>query len=117
MENQIWLAIIALVASVMAITEFFKRLIKVDKKWVNRLLTFIVAEGTAFVAWILGKLPTFFTPEWACVLVEGGILGLLCCWTYDPKIIKEIFDIIFSLFGQKLGGKWYTKEFDNDDNN
>lgn len=110
MEEKIWLAIVALVASVMTITEFFKRLFKVDKKWFNRVLTFVVAIGTAFVAWILGNLPTFFTPEWACVLVEGGFLGLLCCWTYDPKILKEIFDVVFSLFGPKLGGKWYSNE-------
>jgi len=108
MENQIWLAIMAMVAAATTLTEFFKRLFKVDKRWFNELLSLVVCEGTAFVTWILGNLPTFFTPEWACVLLEGGFLFAIIKWGYDKtELIKKIFDVIFSLFGKSLGGKWY----------
>ena len=114
MENQIWLAIIALVASATTLTEFFKRLFKVDKKWFNELLSLVISEATAFVAWILGSLPTFFTPEWACVLVEGGFLFAIIKVGYDHiEIVKKVFDVIFSIFGKSLGGKWYTNEIDD----
>lgn len=112
MENQIWMAIVAMIASVLTITEFFKRLFKVDKTWFNELLSFIVAEGTAFVTWILGNLPTWFSPEWQCVLLEGFFLFLATSKFFYNKLdlVKEIFDVFFNLFGKKLGGKWYTKE-------
>lgn len=114
MENQIWLAIIALVASATTLTEFFKRLFKVDKKWFNELLSLVISEATAFVAWILGSLPTFFTPEWACVLVEGGFLFAIIKVGYDHiEIVKKVFDVVFSIFGKSLGGKWYTNEIDD----
>lgn len=110
MENEIWLAIMAMVATATTLTEFFKRLFKVDKAWFNELLSIIVSEGTAFVTWILGNLPTFFTPEWACVLLEGGFLFGAIRWGYkNLAIVKKIFDVVFSLFGPKLGGKWYEK--------
>ena len=109
MENQIWLAILAMVASATTITEFFKRLFKVDKKWFNELLAFVVAEATAFVTWILGNLPTWFNPEWECVLIEGFFLFLATSKLFYGKLelVKEIFDVFFNLFGPKLGGKWY----------
>ncbi|MBP5712411.1 MAG: hypothetical protein J6W77_05355 [Prevotella sp.] len=111
MENQIWLAIVALVASASTITEFFKRIFKVDKPWFNELLSFIISIGTAFVAWILGTLPTWFTPEWQCVIIEGIILFLINSKVFYDKLylVQEIFDVVFSLFGNKLGGKWYSK--------
>ena len=115
MENQIWLAIIALVASATTLTEFFKRLFKVDKKWFNEMLSLVISEATAFVAWILGSLPTFFTTEWACVIVEGGFLFAIIKVGYDHiEIVKKVFDVVFSILGKSLGGKWYTKEIDND---
>lgn len=111
MENQIWLAILAMVASATTLTEFFKRLFKVDKPWFNDLLGIIVAEATAFVTWILGGLPTWFTPEWFCVLIEGGFLFWAIKVPYDRlALVKEIFDVVFNLFGPKLGGKWYQKK-------
>lgn len=111
MENQIWLAIVAMIASALTITEFFKRLFKVDKTWFNELLAFVVAEGTAFITWILGNLPTWFTPEWQCVLIEGFFLFLATSKLFYNKLdlVKEIFDVFFNLFGPKLGGKWYEK--------
>ena len=110
MENQIWLAMLALIPTVTTLTEFFKRLFKVDKKWFNELLTVIICFGTAFVAWILGYLGTFFTPEWACVLVEGCIIFAIDWFGYNKlDIIKKVYDLIFSLFGKSLGGKWYDK--------
>lgn len=111
MEENIWLAIMAMVATATTLTEFFKRLFKVNKAWFNELLSIIVSEGTAFVTWILGNLPMFFTPEWACVLLEGGFLFGAIRWGYkNLAIVKKIFDVIFSIFGKSLGGKWYEKE-------
>jgi hypothetical protein len=68
------------------------------------------------VAWILGYLDTFFTPEWACVIVEGGIIFAIDWFGYNKlDIIKKVYDLIFSIFGKSLGGKWYEKkEIDND---
>lgn len=112
MENQIWLAIVSLIAIVMTITEFFKRLFKVDKRWFNELISLIVCEGAAFIAWILGSLPTWFNPEWACTLVNGFFLFLATSKLFYEKLdlVKEIFDVVFNLFGPKLGGKWYSKK-------
>ena len=111
MENEIWLAIMAMVAAATTLTEFFKRLFKVDKRWFNELISILVCEGTAFVTWILGNLPTFFTPEWACVLLEGGFLFVACKVAYEKLyLVKEIFDVIFNLFGKKLGGKMYVEK-------
>jgi hypothetical protein len=108
MEDSIWMAIIALIATATTLTEFFKRLFKCDKKWFNELISLIVSEGTALVAWILGSLPTWFTPEWACVLLEGGFLFVACKVAYEKLyLVKEIFDVIFNLFGKKLGEKLY----------
>lgn len=107
MENVIWTAIVALIASVTTLTEFFKRIFKVDKPWFNEILGFIVAIATAYVAWILGKLPTFFEPEWECVLIEGITLGIATKYVYKLEVVKEVFDIFFQIFGNKLGGKWY----------
>lgn len=111
MEENIWMAIMAMVAAATTLTEFFKRLFKVDKKWFNELLSLIVCEGTAFVAWILGSLPTWFNPEWGCVLLEGFFLFLATSKIFYEKLalVKEIFDVVFNLFGPKLGGKWYDK--------
>lgn len=112
MENRIWLAIVSLIAIVMTITEFFKRLFKVDKRWFNELISLIVCEGAAFIAWILGSLPTWFNPEWACTLVNGFFLFLATSKLFYEKLdlVKEIFDVVFNLFGPKLGGKWYSKK-------
>lgn len=112
MENQIWLAIVSLIAIVMTITEFFKRLFKVDKRWFNELISLIVCEGAAFIAWILGSLPAWFNPEWACTLVNGFFLFLATSKLFYEKLdlVKEIFDVVFNLFGPKLGGKWYSKK-------
>lgn len=110
MENEIWLAILALVATATTLTEFFKRLFKSNKKWLNELISLVISEATAFVAWILGTLPTWFTPEWACVLIEGGFLFVVCKVAYDKLyLVKEVFDVIFNLFGKKLGGKMYKE--------
>ena len=110
MEENIWLAIMAMVAAATTLTEFFKRLFKVDKKWFNELLSLVICEGTAFVTWILGNLPTFFTPDWACVLVEGRFLFAVIKVGYDRiELVMKIFDVVFSLFGKSLGGKWYDK--------
>ena len=111
MEQQIWLAIIALIASATTLCEFFKRLFKVDKRWFNELISIIICEGTAFVAWILGSLPTWFTPEWGCVLLEGGFLFAATKIAYEKlDLLKEVFDVVFNIFGPKLGGKWYQKK-------
>ena len=115
MEEKIWLAMLALIPTVTTLTEFFKRLFKVDKKWFNELLTVVICFGTAFIAWILGYLGTFFTPEWACVIIEGCIIFAIDWFGYNKlDIIKKVYDLIFSIFGKSLGGKWYTKEIDDD---
>lgn len=111
MEEQIWLAILAMIASASTLTEFFKRLFKVDKRWFNELISIVICEGTAFVTWILGSLPTWFTPEWSCVLLEGGFLFAATKIAYEKlDLLKEVFDVVFNLFGPKLGGKWYEKK-------
>jgi len=106
MENLVWTAIIALVAIAGTLTDFFKRLFKVDKKWFNEILFIVVSFGTAFIAWIIGYLPTFFSPDWACVLFEGLTIAVLGTWTYSFDFVKKIYDFIFSI----IDGKYYSKK-------
>ena len=45
-----------------------------------------------------------------CVLVEGCIIFAIDWFGYNKlDIIKKVYDLIFSLFGKALGGKWYEK--------
>ena len=104
MENLILAAIATLVASVNVLSDFFKRLFKVDKKWFNELLSWVIAIAATFVAWILGAMPTFFQPEWACVLFEGVLVGIAANITYGYDWVKKILDFIFGF----IDGKWYT---------
>lgn len=105
MENMILAAIATLVASVNVLSDFFKRLFKVDKKWFNELLSWVIAIAATFVAWILGYMPTFFQPEWACVLFEGILVGVAANITYGYDWVKKILDFIFGF----INGKWYNK--------
>lgn len=105
MENLVLGAIIALIAVVNTLSDFFKRLFKVDKKWFNELLSWVIAVGATFVAWILGYMPTFFQPEWACVLFEGILVGIAANITYGYDWVKKILDFVF----QFIDGKWYDK--------
>lgn len=106
METAILAAITALVASVNVLSDFFKRLFKVDKKWFNELLSWVIAIAATFVAWMIGKMPTFFEPEWLCVLVEGIFVGMVANLTYGYDWVKKILDFIF----QFIDGKWYNKK-------
>lgn len=99
-------AITSLVASVNVLSDFFKRLFKVDKKWFNELLSWVIAILVTFAAWGMGKMPTFFTPEWLCVLVEGIFVGIAANITYGYDWVKKILDFIFSF----IDGKWYEKK-------
>lgn len=105
MENLILNEIVALVAVVGTLTEFFKRLFRVNKRWFNELLSWVIAIGATYVAWILGAMPTFFEPEWLCVLFEGVLVGLAANYMYGYDWVKKILDFIF----QFIGGKWYDK--------
>ena len=105
MENLILAAIATLVASVNVVSDFLKRLFKVDKKWFNELLSWLVAIGATYAAWAMGKMPTFFEPEWLCVLVEGIFVGMVANFTYGYEWVKKILDFIFSF----IDGKWYDK--------
>lgn len=89
-----------------ALTDFVKRFIKTDKKWVNILVMFILSILTTFVAWIIGYIPAFFQPEWLCVLFEGLTVGVLASGIYGFPIVKKIYDFIF----QFIDGKWYVEE-------
>lgn len=110
MENLILGAIITLIAVVNTLSDFFKRLFKVDKKWFNELLSWVIAVGATFVAWILGYMPTFFQPEWACVLFEGILVGIAANIAYGYDWVKKILDFIF----QFIDGKWYEIEKKDD---
>ena len=110
MEKMILAAIVTLVASVNVLSDFFKRLFKVDKKWFNELLSWVIAIGATFVAWILGAMPTFFEPEWLCVLFEGVLVGIAANLSYGYDWVKKILDFIF----QFIDGKWYEIEKKDD---
>lgn len=104
MENIILTAIATLVASVNILSDFFKRLFKVQAKWFNELLSWVIAIAATFVAWLLGYMPTFFQPEWACVLFEGILVGVAANITYGYDWVKKILDFIFGF----IDGKWYN---------
>lgn len=109
MEKLILSEIVALVAVVGTLTEFLKRLFRVNKRWFNELLSWVIAIGATFVAWILGAMPTFFEPEWLCVLFEGVLVGIAANYAYGYDWVKKILDFIF----QFIGGKWYDKVEEN----
>lgn len=103
MENLVLAAIVSLVASVNVLSDFFKRLFKVDKKWFNELLSWAIAIAATFVAWILGKMPAIFQPEWLSILFEGILVGIAANIAYGYDWVKKILDFIF----QFIDGKWY----------
>lgn len=92
------------------LTDFVKRFIKTDKKWVNKLITFVLAIITTYVAWIIGYIPAFGNPEWLTVLVEGIVVALVSIGLYSDKNLKAFYDFIFSFIN---GEKWYTKEIED----
>ena len=114
MENVTWMAIVALIASVTTLTEFFKRLLNVKKAWFNEILGFVIAIITAYIAWILGKLPTWFEPEWQCTLLNGIFLGVATRFTFKLETIRQIFDIVFQIFGKGIGEKRYNNTEDGE---
>ena len=89
------------------LTDFVKRFIKTEKKWVNKLVTFILAILTTYVAWIIGYIPAFGNPEWLTVLVEGIVVFLVSIGLYSDQNLKTFYDFIFSFIN---GEKWYTKD-------
>ena len=91
------------------LTDFVKRFIKSDKKWVNRLITIILGILATYVAWIIGYIPAFGNPEWLTVLVEGIVVSLVSMGLYSDKNLKAFYDFIFSFIN---GEKWYTKEIE-----
>lgn len=106
MEALILAKIVSLVAVTNALVDFLKRLIKCDKKWVNELLSWSIAIATGFVAWVIGYVPMFFTPDWACALFLGICIAISANWMYGYEWVKKILDIIF----QFIDGKWYEKK-------
>ena len=91
------------------LTDFVKRFIKSEKKWVNRLITIILGILATYVAWIIGYIPAFGNPEWLTVLVEGIVVSLVSMGLYSDKNLKAFYDFIFSFIN---GEKWYTKEIE-----
>ena len=89
------------------LTDFVKRFIKTEKKWVNKLVTFILAILTTYVAWIIGYIPAFGNPEWLTILVEGIVVGLVSIGLYSDKNLKAFYDFIFSFIN---GEKWYVEK-------
>ena len=104
MENLVLAAIVSLIASVNVLSDFFKRLFKVDKKWFNELLSWVIAIAATFVAWILGKMPVIFQPDWLSSLFEGILVGIAANITYGYDWVKKILDFVF----QFIDGKWYN---------
>ena len=89
------------------LTDFVKRFIKTEKKWVNKLVTFILAILTTYVAWIIGYIPAFGNPAWLTILVEGIVVGLVSIGLYSDKNLKAFYDFIFSFIN---GEKWYVEK-------
>lgn len=108
MESVIIAATVVLAGLVSGtLTDFVKRFIKTDKKWVNRLISFVLAIAATFVAWIIGYIPAFGSPEWLAVLVEGIVVGLVANGLYNDKNLKAFYDFIFSFIN---GEKWYVEK-------
>ena len=89
------------------LTDFVKRFIKSEKKWVNKLITFILSIIATYVAWIIGYIPSFGSPEWLTVLIEGITVGLVAIGLYNSDNLKAFYDFIFSFIN---GEKWYGEK-------
>jgi hypothetical protein len=100
MENMILAAIATLVASVNVLTDFFKRLFKIDKKWVIELMSWVIAIAATYVAWIMGQIPAIFQPEWLSILFEGLLVGIAANIAHGYEITKKILDFIFSFINK-----------------
>ena len=101
MENMILAAIATLVASVNVLTDFFKRLFNINKKWVIELLSWVIAIAATYVAWILDYMPAIFQPEWLSILFEGLLVGIAANIAHGYEITKKILDFIFSFINKK----------------
>ena len=107
MENVILTATIFLATLVSGtLMDFVKRIIKSDKRWVNRLMSWVLSILASYTAWVIGYLPAIGQPEWAWILVEGVGVGLMANGIYTSETIKKIYDFLFSF----IDGKWYDKK-------
>ena len=100
MENIILAAIATLVASVSVLTDFFKRLFNINKKWVIELMSWVIAIGVTYVAWIFCKIPAIFQPEWMSILFEGLLVGIAANIAHGYEITKNILNFIFSFINK-----------------
>ena len=99
--------IVALVGASGAATEFIKRIIKTDTKWVNAVLSWVIPFLVAYGAWIIGYLPPITQPDWLWIGIEGFLVGIACHWSYGLDVVRKILDFVFSWIN---GEKWYVKE-------
>lgn len=106
MENLILTCTVVLATLVSGtLMDFVKRIIKTDKKWVNHLISWVLSILATYVAWIIGYMPAIGQPEWAWIALEGVGVGLMANGIYTIKVIKKIYDFLFSF----IDGKWYEK--------
>lgn len=102
MENVILAATVALVAIVGMLTDFFKRLFKIETKWLNHLISWVISIAATYVAWIIGYIPAVTQPEWLWILIEGIGVGLIANGVYTIDVVKKVYDFIFSFINGKL---------------
>lgn len=107
MESAIIAATVVLAGLVSGnLTEIVKRIIKTDKKWVNRLITLVLGIVTTYVAYAIGYIPAFGEPVWLTIFVEGIVVALVSMGFFTDKNLKAFYDFIYSFIN---GEKWYNK--------
>ena len=101
--KQLCVAVPSVIASTLLLTEAIKNIFKVEKPWVNQLISWLVAIATAegFVA--CGKL-SFGLGGWDFAI--GAVVGLLAGGAsnklYDWSKVQELLELIISLFGKAV---------------
>lgn len=69
--------------------------LKINKSWAQYATSWACTIGLAFGAWALKFLPALGEPEWAFVLMQGFVMGLVSNKFYDIPAIKKLYLKVF----------------------
>lgn len=99
--KQLCVAVPSVIASTLLLTEAIKQIFKIEKPWVNHLVSWIIAVATAELFVLCGKL-NFGLGAWDYAI--GAVVGLLAGGAsnglYDWSKVQELIELIISLFGK-----------------
>lgn len=104
--GQLLVAVPTIIAAVLLLTEAIKKILTIEKPWVNHLISWVLSVGCALLFVLTGKL-SFGLGGWDYLV--GGIFGLIAGGAsnglYDWDAVRHLVEIIIDLFGKPFRKK------------